>query len=269
MLAAGCGSQRVTLAVHAGSPLADSPVEVDVRGLDGPATLRARWTDLGGTVWTSAAPMHASVRLRGVAGMRFLWGMRPPRPAVPQDFRPPPTGPSPVALSVVQGGRTVARATVPRRVTPAAVGLRRLTVERDGVYGDLFTPRNRRPHPAVLLFGGSDGGNTMVDQAGLLAAHGYTTLSIAYFAAPGVPKHLLDIPLHEIEQRLRDRHFRFAHTALTYPRAGHLAGVALPYVPAPTVQDEFGGSARADAAAKADLWPRILRFLAALSPPRG
>jgi hypothetical protein len=24
-----------------------SPVEVDVRGLDGPATLRARWTDLG------------------------------------------------------------------------------------------------------------------------------------------------------------------------------------------------------------------------------
>jgi hypothetical protein len=46
-------------------------------------------------------------------------------------------------------------------------------------------------------------------------------------------------------------------------------GVALPYVPAPTVQDEFGGSARADAAAKADVWPRILRFLARLSPPRG
>jgi dienelactone hydrolase len=268
----------------------------------------------------------------------------------------------------------VARATLPRRVTPAAVGLRRLTVRRDGVYGDLFTPRNSRPHPAVLLFGGSDGGNTMVDQAGLLAAHGNPTLAMAYFAAPGVPKHLLDIPLeyfaraarllrhqphvtrvvpmgvsrggeaalliaskfprllrgaiglvpssqvsgstyrfdrpawtyrgrplaagtqiaverisgpiltagagedtvwdsalwvHEIEQRLRDRHFRFLHTAVTYQRAGHLAGVALPYLPAPTVQDQFGGSARADAAAKADLWPRILRFLAALSPPRG
>lgn len=373
-LAAGCGSQRVTLAVHAGSPLADSPVEVDVRGLDGPARLRARWRDLGGTVWTSSTPLQGSARLRGVAGMRFLWGMRPPHPAVPQDFRPPPTGPSPVALSVVQGGRTVARATLSRRVTPATVRLRRLTVERDGVRGDLFTPRNPRPHPAVLLFGGSDGGNTMVDQAGLLAAHGYTTLSIAYFAAPGVPKHLLEIPLeyfaraahllrrqphvtrvvpmgvsrggeaalliasefphlfrgaiglvpssqvngsnyrfdraawtfrgrplaagtqiaverisgpilttgagedtvwdsalwvHEIERRLRDRQFRFPHAALTYPRAGHLAGVALPYLPAPTVQDEFGGSARGDAAAKADLWPRILRFLAALSPPRG
>jgi dienelactone hydrolase len=75
--------------------------------------------------------------------------------------------------------------------------------------------------------------------------------------------------VHEIEQRLRGRHFRCPHTAVTYQRAGHLAGVALPYLPAPTVQDQFGGSARGDAEAKADLWPRILRFLAALSPPRG
>jgi dienelactone hydrolase len=75
--------------------------------------------------------------------------------------------------------------------------------------------------------------------------------------------------VHEIGVRLRDAHFRFPHTELTYPHAGHYAGTAYPYVAGPTDQDDFGGSARADAAAKADLWPRILRFLARLSPPRG
>ena len=180
---AGCGAQRVTLAVRAGSPLADSPVEVDVRGLDGPATLRARWRNFDGTVWTSRTPLHGgTVRLGGVAGMRFLWGMKPPHPGTPRSFRPAPAGPSAVALSVVQAGKTVARASLSRRVTPDSVRMRKLTVRHDGVYGFEFTPRNPRPHPAVLV---------------------------------------------------------------------------------------FGGSARADAAAKADLWPRILRFLARLSPPRG
>jgi hypothetical protein len=67
--------------------------------------------------------------------------------------------------------------------------------------------------------------------------------------------------VHEIGTRLRDAHFRFRHIELIYPRAGHYAGTAYPYVAGPTDQADFGGSGRADAAAKADLWPRILRFL--------
>jgi dienelactone hydrolase len=65
-----------------------------------------------------------------------------------------------------------------------------------------------------------------------------------------------------IQRRLAEHHFRFAHQGLIYQRAGHLIGTALPYLPAPTDQVGFGGSARADAAAKADLWPRVLRFFA-------
>jgi hypothetical protein len=41
---------------------------------------------------------------------------------------------------------------------------------------------------------------------------------------------------------------------------------APPYVPGPTDQPDWGGSARADAAARADLWPRILRFPAGGKP---
>ncbi len=46
--------------------------------------------------------------------------------------------------------------------------------------------------------------------------------------------------------------------------AGHLVGGALPYLPHATHQEFFGGTLRGDAAARADLWPRILRFFADL-----
>ncbi len=37
------------------------------------------------------------------------------------------------------------------------------------------------------MFGGSEGGDTMVDVAGLLAAHGYPALSLAYFGSLACP----------------------------------------------------------------------------------
>jgi hypothetical protein len=67
----------------------------------------------------------------------------------------------------------------------------------------------------------------------------------------------------EVEQRLAGIRFRFAHAAFDYDHAGHDIGDPLPYRPGPARQATFGGTARASAAAKADLWPRILRFLAA------
>jgi dienelactone hydrolase len=68
-----------------------------------------------------------------------------------------------------------------------------------------------------------------------------------------------------IQHRLTARHFRFAHAGLVYPRAGHLIGTAVPYLPTSTDQPAYGGTARADAAARADLWRHILRFLAGRS----
>jgi dienelactone hydrolase len=378
-LVAGCGGhstgeRRVSLTVQPASGLADAPVAIDVRGLraHGRATLRARWSAFGGHEWTSSMPLRATaagaVTLRGVDGTRFLWGMSPVgQPWKHPFFSPPASGPSGVALSVTVDGRTVARATLSRRVTPPSVRVRELTTRRDGIDGVLFTPRVHTRRPAAVVFGGSEGGNTMVDVAGLLAAHGYPALSLAYFGQPGLPSQLVRIPLEyfaravrvlrrapevdpahvvvmgtsrggeaalllastfprlihgaiglvpsdsvypapaanlrawtlhgravpleqipverisgpvltagagddrvwsskesvaQIEHRLTAHHFRFAHRGLTYERAGHLVGTALPYQPTSTQQAGFGGTPRSDAIAKADLWPRILRFIA-------
>jgi dienelactone hydrolase len=65
----------------------------------------------------------------------------------------------------------------------------------------------------------------------------------------------------QVEQRLTAHHFRFGHRGIVYPDAGHVVGGAGPYSPAPTTQPAEGGDPRADAAGRADLWPRILGFL--------
>jgi dienelactone hydrolase len=66
--------------------------------------------------------------------------------------------------------------------------------------------------------------------------------------------------VEQIQRRLAAH--RFAHQGFVYARAGHVVGAAVPYWPEPTDQPTRGGDPRADAAGKADLWPRILRFLA-------
>jgi hypothetical protein len=66
-----------------------------------------------------------------------------------------------------------------------------------------------------------------------------------------------------LEQRLDQRHFACARRDVDYGTAGHLLGSAVPYLPAARVAD-YGGTPRADAAARAALWPRILKFMRGL-----
>ena len=69
--------------------------------------------------------------------------------------------------------------------------------------------------------------------------------------------------------RLRSRGFRHTFEHLSYPHAGHFASLP-PYIPATVTSArhpqvpfvlEMGGTPEANAAASADLWPRIFRFL--------
>ena len=375
---AGCGShaqgaRHVSLAVSS-SGLADAPLAIDVRGLRAHqrADLHARWIAFGGHPWTSSIPLRASasgtVRLRGLDAARVLWAMSPVGPAFEnQFFYPPASGPTGPAISLTASGKIVARATLPRRITQPSVRVTKLTRARDGIVGVLFTPRVRTRRPAAVVFGGSEGGNWMIDVAGMLAAHGYPALALAYFGVPGLPKQLVDIPLEyferavrvlgrtphvdparisvvghsrggelalllastfphlihgaiglvpsdsvypapaanlrawtlhgrplplkeipvehidgpvltagagddrvwassesvrQIEHRLVARHFGFPHQGLVYEHAGHLIGDPLPYQPTTGPASGFGGTPRADAAADADLWPRILSFFA-------
>jgi len=203
----------------------DQPVRVSVTGLAAgrPATVTATAKDAVGVTWSSSAEFRArgdgtlSLDQAPVGGsysganpMGLFQFMTPDNPRSP-GFGAPLSGSYGVRLEVRVDGRTVAMATATRR-SPQAVGVTttKLTVAADGVYGVLFRPKDTTTRkPALLIFGGTEGGLSypVQENAALLAANGYPTLALAYFAAPGLPKDLAAIPLE------------YFHKALTILRA--------------------------------------------------
>lgn len=308
----------------------------------------------------------------GVRPMALFWSLR-------GSSNPAPWDGGTVEIDATQGAKTLARSSIIRRAGAAGETSKMLSVARDGFYGRYFAPRpDGRRHPAVLIFGGSEGGLSVEPDARLLAAHGFPTLALAYFGEPGLPAELGRIPLEyfaralryldrqpEVDQRrvvtygasrgseaalelgvhypglvhgvvgivpssevfpglvthgagrvaawtFRGRALSFVGAAATipverirgpilvaggkqdllwpsfyfaqdiadrsrehhgppvhvyeYPLAGHF-GYAAPYLPSANavyhagVRHPLGGTAAANAAVRADLWPRILRFL--------
>lgn len=104
-----------------------------------------------------------------------------------------------VALTVDASGAAMATTTVRRTVANAGVSTHDERPAVVGFYGEYFSPADTRvPKPAVLSFGGSEGG--LAGQIGyiqgeLLASRGYPTLRVAYFGEPGLPRTLTNIPL--------------------------------------------------------------------------
>lgn len=197
----GCtGGDRVTLTV-APAALADEPVTVRVDGLSPGtrATLTAAATDAAGVRWRSSVESTD-----GTADpAALLGGMVPDRPVAYFD---PPAGGWDVALAATVDGREVATGTTRRRsAAEAGVTSVQLRPSTDGVYGVAYRPADTgTPRPAVLLFGGSEGGlgAPALLEAAQLAAHGHPTLAIAYFAVPGLPPTLSRIPLEYFARAL-------------------------------------------------------------------
>lgn len=200
------------MTLQSGSPsaLIDAPPHVQIRGLEAKqeAVLHSEWKGFGGTVWASDVAVTAdaagAVDLAGVDGMKFVWAMGPTGPDAHDAnvFSPPLEGVTNLAMTLRVKGKTVARSKLARRVIPDSVRVRDLTVDHDGVAGVLLTPRVSKRRPGVLLLGGAEGGVGMIDAAGLLAAHGYPTLALAYFDAPGLPRQLSNIPLEYLRRGL-------------------------------------------------------------------
>ncbi|HEY9180597.1 MAG TPA: alpha/beta fold hydrolase [Candidatus Baltobacteraceae bacterium] len=64
--------------------------------------------------------------------------------------------------------------------------------------GTVCVPSSSGKHPAILLLGGSEGGDSMAQLAKRFAGYGYVAASVAYFGAPGLPKTLENIPVETI-----------------------------------------------------------------------
>jgi dienelactone hydrolase len=70
------------------------------------------------------------------------------------------------------------------------------TVTFKDLVATLYLPKSDHKIPAVVAFGGSDGGMNFGDANGkMIAPHGVAVLGLAYFKAPGLPATLDQIPI--------------------------------------------------------------------------
>ncbi len=70
------------------------------------------------------------------------------------------------------------------------------TVIYKNLVAKLYSPKAAGKVPAVIAFGGSDGGlNGGNGNADLLVPHGIAVLSLAFFKGPGIPRTLDQIPM--------------------------------------------------------------------------
>src|SRR5438034_2311279 len=138
----GSGARAAQIAVEPGVGLWDSPLEVAVSGLapHQRASLHALTSDRSGKTFVSNTTIRADrngrVELRDGAAMRLLWSMHPPGagPAEYYVYEPPPRGEI-VRLTLGDGSRTRAAATVTRRLLAPGEHSRPVRPKATGLYG--------------------------------------------------------------------------------------------------------------------------------------
>lgn len=200
-----------TLSVAPCPSLIDQPMAIQVTGLAPRqhVTIAARATDASQRVWRSSAAFTADAEGRiDLARQKpdsgsyeptdasgLLWSMRPDsggglfaRGAL-RDY--------PIGFAVTAGRDTVARARCVRRLMADDVRIR--DVRAAGVLGRMWYPDGPGRHPTILLLTGGSGG-IQTRFAPLLASHGYTVFSLAYFGYDSLPSELVEIPIEYFER---------------------------------------------------------------------
>ncbi|MFD8722645.1 acyl-CoA thioesterase/bile acid-CoA:amino acid N-acyltransferase family protein [Streptomyces sp. NPDC059629] len=213
----GCSdaSSRVQLKVDAPVALADQAVHVRISGLEPgeEVTVTSRAVDRQGTSWrgraTFTADAHGRIALDTATptsgtyhrpdGMGLFWSMVPRTGDPEQTSFVPPSSQHytyHVTLTATAHGHQLASRKVTREWFGKGVISKPLTMAANKIAGRLYLPDRGAPRrPAVLVFGGSEGGNVSGAAAALLASHGYPALALGYFNLPGLPHALENIPL--------------------------------------------------------------------------
>ncbi|MGH7736555.1 MAG: alpha/beta hydrolase [Candidatus Tyrphobacter sp.] len=87
---------------------------------------------------------------------------------------------------------------IAQEASPAPLPSNCAAVQRPFI-GTICTPPGSGKHPAVILLGGSEGGDSLGPTLGpIFAQHGYVAASVAYFKEPGLPQTLVDIPIETV-----------------------------------------------------------------------
>jgi dienelactone hydrolase len=184
-----------------------TPVHIAISGLPpGLVTVRAQTRDSQGRPWQSSAqfrvsgslnlatavPVSGSYHVADAAGL--LWSLQPAFTRDPTTQFYIGAHGFDVRLQVLAGGSVLATTTMDRLWSPASPPSVQ-TVRSNGFASTLFAPAKTNPTaPAVVVIGGSEGGEPALTAAALSMA-GYPALALGYFKEPGLPQCLCDIPL--------------------------------------------------------------------------
>ncbi len=201
-----------TLQVRPADALVDAPTTIVASGLaPGQAVVvTARAIDSRGQAFVSQARFSADAQgvvdlsaakasgsYAGVDAMGLFWSMEPEKSSgASQGDTRFALGAAPVRyeFNVLVDGHSVAKTEAVRH--RVAAGVRTQPVRDRSLVGSVTIPAGEGRHPAILHFGGSEGGfprdPARID---LLASRGYVVLSLAYFNAPGLPPTLSNIPI--------------------------------------------------------------------------
>jgi dienelactone hydrolase len=155
----------------------------------------------GGLDLDRAVALNGSYR--GVWGMGLLAMMQPTTKATSVGYFWHGARPQAFRLTIRSLGRTLTSAMFVRRFSALPARYQHESLAEHGFFGEYWTPIESGKHPAVLVIGGSEGGDLggyLV--SALLAAHGYPSLDIAYFKEPGLPQTLSGIPLEYFAKAL-------------------------------------------------------------------
>jgi dienelactone hydrolase len=205
MLAAGCGSaSAVRVQLQPPVALRDAPLAVNVSGLHPRqrVTIRAEERSARGRLWRSSLVVRARADGTVTLHRPLLEGLMRPVATVSPDDRFPAVR-STIRVSLLANGRVLATSTAVRMVRPAGVRVEAVRPRASSIYGDYLIPAQHGSNGVpVLVLGGSEGGLRTTLLASLLAAHGHPTLALAYFAEPGLPADLRDIPIEYFRRAL-------------------------------------------------------------------
>jgi len=105
-------------------------------------------------------------------------------------------------FAISKSGRPLATAVLPMAGIQQGVKMIKLT--GTGLVGMLYLPKRSGRVPAVITFGGSEGGEmTALTEATALVNQGYAALGLGYFGMKGLPANLEKIPLEYFEKAIR------------------------------------------------------------------
>jgi dienelactone hydrolase len=194
--------------------LADQEIEIELQGfLPGEQVDVAATQEFRSSRWRARATFIADSNGRvslahqapiagtysDVSPMGLIWSAV----RLPGDYERPPENwvLTPWQVRLEANGEHGAAATLTLDRLILGPGVTRQTVRTEGIIGTLFLPPGDGPHPTVIVLGGG-GGEIDEYRGAMLASHGYAALNLAYFAQPGLPHSLVNIPLEYFENAI-------------------------------------------------------------------